>query len=78
MTDAIVTFYSENDHPRIIPKFYGRSPNELSLLHVFVADNADPLLIDPQPRLSTWASTVRRGIRTRIRVPCAGSDSTDS
>jgi hypothetical protein len=39
-----------------------------------LTDLVDPCPFDAQPRFSTSASTVRRGIRTRIRVPCDGSD----
>jgi hypothetical protein len=46
MTDGIVTFDSESDHPRINPEFHGRSPKELSLRQIVCgADNTYPLLI---------------------------------
>jgi hypothetical protein len=46
MTDGIVTFDSESDHPRINPSYYGRSPKELSLRQIVcLADNTYPLLI---------------------------------
>src|SRR6202041_2448875 len=78
MTGAIVTFYSckrlPADRPRVLrstaPRLVVASDRLSKVQHLSS--------IHAQPRLSTWASTVGCGIRTRIRAPCDGSDSTDS